>query len=60
MMYLVAYTTNHERHETEWVCPEGYTTDKALESFKQQFPSAAVISIYPFTKLPPPTTAKGQ
>jgi hypothetical protein len=30
---------------TEWVCPAGYTTKKARETFTAQMPSSVVSSI---------------
>lgn len=60
MNYHVIYTLEHKKQAitriTEWVCPFDYTIEQALQSFKQQFPTATVISIRPFTELSAPDT----
>jgi hypothetical protein len=60
MNFRVLYTILSDNHETiyesEWICPSGYNTDRAIQSFKRQFPSAAVIQIRPLEELPTPDT----
>ena len=47
--FLVTYTSptqRHERqHETEWIAPCGFDTDRARESFERHCPSAAVVRV---------------
>ena len=44
-VFRIAYATPRGKDETEWVCPMGYTTQKARETFKHQSPSASVATI---------------
>ena len=44
-VFTITYTTQQQADETDWVCPEGYTTHKAMQTFCQQHPSAMVNTI---------------
>lgn len=45
--FLVTYTTTrtgHDiKHETEWIAPSNYDSDRARQAFERQFPTAAVL-----------------
>ena len=47
--FFITYTyptTCHDiKHETEWICPEGYDSARARASFERQFPAAAVVHV---------------
>ena len=43
--FRVEYVTSSGSHETEWVCPAGYTTQQAYRSFQNQNPAASVAVI---------------
>jgi hypothetical protein len=46
-VFQVIYTTSHQnhaiRHETDWVCPTGFTPDESRQAFQQRYPSTAVV-----------------
>jgi hypothetical protein len=45
MAYIITYRKNNETHTLEWIVPTGWSTAAIQESFEQQFPGAAVITI---------------
>jgi hypothetical protein len=52
MCFRVIYTSalqNHAIvHTTEWICPSGYTADRARQSFQERYPSAAIVQLRPW------------
>lgn len=53
-VFLITYTntrtTDAVTHETEWVTPGNYDSDRAREAFERQFPTTAVVRLQ---ELPP-------
>ena len=49
MCFRVLYTYSHQQHailhSTDWICPSGYTADRARESFQERYPSAAIVQL---------------
>jgi len=47
--YRVIYTSSHQDHAiihtTEWICPAGFDEWKARRSFRERYPSAAIIQL---------------
>ena len=44
-VFRISYATPHQKDETDWVCPTGYSMRQARKTFCQQHPSAAVATI---------------
>jgi hypothetical protein len=44
-VFLVDYVTPSGFHETEWVCPTGYTKLEAYRSFVSQNPAAFTAAL---------------
>jgi hypothetical protein len=41
--YTSALQNNAIKHETDWVCPHGFTDHQARQSFQRSFPSASIL-----------------
>lgn len=45
-VYYISYTTKNDdhaiKHDIDWVTPGGWTSEQAIESFKQRHPEASI------------------
>jgi hypothetical protein len=45
MPYSITYRKNNETISIEWIVPTGWNSAAIIQSFKQQYPQAEIISI---------------
>jgi len=43
--YITPRTGHDITHETEWICDASYNEARAVQAFRQQFPTASVLRV---------------